>query len=202
MLNWLRIYRDDDKGGAGSGETKPEEKPEAKSEEKGGDEKKYSDKDLNDIIKGKSSEAQTKILKELGVEDIAAAKSRLAKLKELEDKDKTDSEKTAEALKAKEAEAAASKREAEEARGAIEAIKLGVPAERAEKFVKIALTYDGATVADKMKAALEDLPEFKGEGKPSLPNLNTKTGGKAGNAKDEALALARESMGIRKEKKA
>ena len=63
------------------------------------DEKKYSDKEVNDISTKNVSKALAKQLKDLGIEDVEKAKSILAKAREEEEKNKSVDEKTQEALK-------------------------------------------------------------------------------------------------------
>lgn len=60
------------------------------------DEKKYSDKELNDISTKNTSKALAKQLKELGIDDVEKAKSILAKAKEEEEASKSVDEKTQE----------------------------------------------------------------------------------------------------------
>ena len=75
MKDYLKIFMAED-GGGGGGSAKPEGDPAAKPDDKtGGDEKKYSDKELNDILKGKSAEGVTKLLKELGCDSPKLAAS-------------------------------------------------------------------------------------------------------------------------------
>ena len=73
---------------------KTESKKETKSEVS--DEKKYSDKELNDISLKNSKKAEAKLLKELGIDDVEKAKSILAKAKEEEEANKSVDEKTKE----------------------------------------------------------------------------------------------------------
>ena len=63
------------------------------------EEKKYTDKELNDISLKNEQKALAKQLKDLGIDDIEKAKSILAKAKEDEEKSKSVDEKTQEALK-------------------------------------------------------------------------------------------------------
>lgn len=63
------------------------------------EEKKYTDKELNDISLKNEQKALAKQLKDLGIDDIEKAKSILAKAKEDEEKSKSIDEKTQEALK-------------------------------------------------------------------------------------------------------
>lgn len=71
-----------------------EEKKETKS-----DEKKYTDKELNDISFKNEQKALAKQLKDLGIDDVEKAKSILAKAREDEEKAKSVDEKTQEAIK-------------------------------------------------------------------------------------------------------
>ena len=63
------------------------------------EEKKYSDKEVNDISTKNVSKALAKQLKELGIEDVEKAKSILAKAREEEEKNKSVDEKTQEYIK-------------------------------------------------------------------------------------------------------
>lgn len=63
------------------------------------EEKKYTDKELNDISLKNEQKALAKQLKDLGIDDIEKAKSILAKAKKDEEKSKSVDEKTQEALK-------------------------------------------------------------------------------------------------------
>lgn len=63
------------------------------------DEKKYSDKEVNDISTKNVSKALAKQLKDLGIDDVEKAKSILAKAREEEEKNKSVDEKTQDALK-------------------------------------------------------------------------------------------------------
>lgn len=62
------------------------------------EEKKYTDKDVNDISTKNVSKALAKQLKELGIDDVEKAKSILAKAREEEEKNKSVDEKTQEAI--------------------------------------------------------------------------------------------------------
>ena len=73
---------------------KADDSKETKSEEK-----KYSDKELNDISLKNEQKALAKQLKDLGIDDVEKAKSILAKAREEEEKAKSVDEKTQEAIK-------------------------------------------------------------------------------------------------------
>jgi hypothetical protein len=152
---------------------------------------KYTDEQVNEIVKGKEAAAVAKILKEAGVESTGKLKDDLKALKEFQDSRKTEAEKTAETLKAKDSETALAKREAEEARAEVAAVRLGVDPDKAAKVVKLALAggYEGDTVADKVKAVLADFPEFKkgeGKGEPVPDGLAGKVKNQGGTAMEQA----------------
>lgn len=69
------------------------------AETKTAEEKKYTDKEMNDISTKNVSKALAKQLKELGIEDVEKAKSILAKAREEEEKNKSVDEKTQEYIK-------------------------------------------------------------------------------------------------------
>lgn len=119
---------------------------------------KYTDKQLNDLIARESTKreaaAKAAMMKELGVDTPEA----LAELKKLRDEKMTDSEKTAASLKASADAVTAAKAEADAARAEVEAFKAGVSAANLAKVIKLAGTYEGATMAEKIAAVLADFP--------------------------------------------
>lgn len=122
------------------------------------DKPKYTDKQLNDLIAKESAKrsegARTALLKEYGIESPEA----LAELKKLRDEKMTESEKTAAAFKAKDDAVLTAKAEADAARAEVEAFKAGVSAANLAKVIKLAGTYEGATMAEKIAAVLADFP--------------------------------------------
>ena len=124
--------------------------------------KTYTDEEVNAIsAKAKTSE-RIALLKELGIEDAKDAKEALKKYKESEDAKKTEAEKLQEAIKTEQTKATTAEQRATIAESKLDAITLGVKTELADKFVKLAMTYEGETVTDKLNAVLKDFPEFKG----------------------------------------
>ena len=122
------------------------------------DKPKYTDKQLNDLIAKESAKrsegARTALLKEYGIESPEA----LAELKKLRDEKMTENEKTAAAFKAKDDAVLTAKAEADAARAEVEAFKAGVSAANLAKVIKLAGTYEGATMAEKIAAVLADFP--------------------------------------------
>lgn len=167
-------------------EVQPEDKP------------KYTDKDLNDKIAARLGQAEKKaisdLLKQAGIESPEA----LAEMKKLRDEKMTDSEKTAAALKEKDEAAATARAEAEAARAEVEALKRGVPADRVAKVVRLAGTYDGATMAEKIAAVLVDFPEMATKPAGPAGNMGRETAHQEVSEQERMLALARKQAGLTK----
>jgi uncharacterized small protein (DUF1192 family) len=135
--------------------------------------KTYTEEELGQVVARKQAEQVNKLLTELGIENTGSLKERIAALKKYEDEHKTELQKEKEAREAAEKAMAGAITRAEQAEAKAEAIVLGVDPAKAERFMKLAMTYEGTTVQEKVKAALTDNPEFKGA-KPDTPNLNSK----------------------------
>jgi hypothetical protein len=194
----MSVKADDKSQKADDKSQKADDKSQKADDTNGGDVddtvKKHTDKGVNDIV----ARNKTAWLKSLGFATMAEAKAAMTELKTLRDKGKTELERQQDLLKANEQAAAVAKADAELARGMVEAINLGVRAEKAERFVKIAVTYDGETIKDKVTQALADLPEFKSTAGKRLPSVNAKSGGgEAGSKQEQALADLRKAMGIK-----
>jgi len=127
--------------------------------------KTFTQEEVNALNAKTKTAERMALLKELGIEDAKDAKEALKKYKEQEDAKKTESEKLQEALKAEQTKATTAEQRATIAEAQLEAVKLGVPADKASKLVKLAMTYDGETVSDKINAVLKEFPEFKGGAK-------------------------------------
>lgn len=151
-----------EKAGGQDGEKKPAENI-----------KTYTEEELGQVVARKQAEQVNKLLTDLGIENTGTLKERIAALKKYEDEHKTELQKEKEAREAAEKARQEAITRAEQAEAKAEAIVLGVDPTKAERFMKLAMTYEGATVQERVKAALTDNPEFKGA-KPDTPNLNSK----------------------------
>lgn len=175
--------------------SKTDEKKETKAEEK-----KYSDKELNDISLKNTNKALAKQLKELGIDDVEKAKAILAKAKEDEEASKSVDEKTQEAIKK------AEKATIEAINAKIEnaLLRKNVKDEKVARAVRLVdkqniLDKDGSLDESKLSAEIEELlkdfPEL-------LPKSNDKQKGfKIGDdgkeeSKDE-LDEMRKIMGLK-----
>ena len=147
-----------------SKDVKADDKKETKTNEK-----KYSDKELNDISLKKKKKALAKQLKDLGIDDVEKAKSILAKAKEDEEKAKSVDEKTQEAIKRAEKatlEAINTKIENALLRKGIDEKKVARAVRLVEK--KNVLDKDGELEQSKLETEIEDLLK-------DFPELITKT---------------------------
>lgn len=164
------------------------------------DKPKYTDKQLNDLIAKESAKrsegARAALLKEYGIESPEA----LAELKKLRDEKMTESEKTAAAFKAKDDAVLTAKAEADAARAEVEAFKAGVSAANLAKVIKLAGTYEGATMAEKIAAVLADFPMMgkTGAAPAGGGSLGVETKHEELSEVEAMLAKARKQAGLTK----
>jgi len=157
--------------------------------------KTFSQDDVNNLIAKESKKATEKLLKELGIEDTTNAKAALKAYKDAEEAKKTESEKLQEAIKAEQTKATTAEQRATLAEAKLEAIQSGVPKEKAEQVVKLAMTYDGETVKDKISAMLKDYPWIINPEKPVLDKFGAPVKNNPANVKEEIAAAF--SKGLR-----
>ena len=126
--------------------------------EKVEEEKKYTDKQLNDISLKNEQKAVAKMLKDLGIDDVEKAKGILAKAREEEEKAKSVDEKTLELQKGKE------KAELEAINSKIEnaMLRKGIKDEKIERAVRLVdktniLDEKGQLDSGKLNSELEEL---------------------------------------------
>lgn len=160
-------------------------------------EKKYTDKELNDIIKGKQSEQVDKLLKDFGIESTGSLKDRIAALKKYEDEHKTELDKEKEGRTAAEKARAEAEARANKAEAKAEALALGVPKDKVDDFITLAMGEEGATMAAKVAAALEKRPYFKEAAAPEAPNLGQRIKTQTTPEVDAAKAAFNAALGIR-----
>ena len=156
MKDLFRKFFDEDKGdgkgGAGAAETKAEPKPE--------DAPKYSDQQLNDIVKKNSAKeaekAVAKILELAGVK----APEELAELAKLKKGAGEEDPVKKELDEIKKNQASVTER-ADRNEAKAEALAAGVKKDALERVVKLAMSpaYDG-TISERVGKVLAELPEF------------------------------------------
>lgn len=176
--------------------TKADETKETKSSE----EKKYTDKELNDISLKNEQKALAKQLKDLGIDDVEKAKSILAKAKEEEEKAKSVDEKTQDAIKR------AEKATLEAINAKIEnaLLRKNVKDEKVTRAVRLVdkkniLDEDGSLDQSKLDAEIEELlkdfPELVSKSDEDKKGFKIGSDGKE-EQKDE-LSEMRKIMGLK-----
>lgn len=136
--------------------------------------KEMTQAELDALVAGAKKEGGEKLWKKHGFENEKAFEDFLTMSKAAEDAKKTETQKEKEAREAAEKREREAIARADKAEAKAEALAQGVPADRADRFIKLAMTYDGDTVQAKVKAALVENPEFKGQTAQQIPSQNTK----------------------------
>lgn len=161
--------------------------------------KTFSQDDVNNLIAKESKAAVEKVLSDLGVQDAKSAKEGLAKLKEIQDAQKSEAEKLAADLAASTEKITEAEARAIAAEAKLAAISAGIPADKADKVVKLAAAYDGETITEKIDAVLQEFPELKGQTAQQQtppPAIGGKTNNQAVPEADKMLAEARKAAGL------
>lgn len=113
-------------------------------------------------VTAKLTEAKNGWLKELGLEGASNEdiKTRLSALSEFEESQKTDSELSDEKFNAEKERADSAEQKAMQLERCFEAVKLGVPADRAERYAKLAESYmdENTDFSAALNKAVEDFP--------------------------------------------
>lgn len=166
---------------------------------KGGkDEKTFTQKQVNDLIKSNTATAVEKLLKDLGVDSMENMKDGLAKLKLLEDGKKTDMEKLQDQIKTLTDAQATNATDKTISDNKIALMGAKVPADKVDKYMKLLSITDGETMNDKIKSMLEDYPLPKAEGEIEPPDtLGGKTGGNEDKTVDQISVELDDVFGIK-----
>lgn len=122
----------------------------------------FSQEEVNGLVAKESKKAQEKIFKSLGFEDIKSAKEGFEKLKAWEDSQKSESEKSAEALNAKEQELAKALSDNKTLSAQLSALKQGVNADSVDDVIALSerLVSDEVSIDDAIKQILTKYPQF------------------------------------------
>lgn len=162
----------------------------------GDQEKTLTQSEVNRLVAGAKKNATEKLLKDLGVETAEGAKDALAKFRERQEAEKTELERVqGETDKERKSREAAEAR-AEAAESRFTAISKGVPADRAERVVKLAGSYEGETPEERIDAVLAEFPELKGQ--PGAPaNLGGPSGGQEKSEKERVQAQIAQGFGLK-----
>jgi len=186
-------------------QTPPVITPTQTTEQQQSTEKKYDDKQLNDLIaKNASKEAEkakAELLKELGITDLNAYKTEAAKKKEEEDAKKTADQKLQEQIAAQSEALKTLREENEIAKMSTAALKAKVPETIAEKVAKAAMSYEGSTPDEKVKAYIADFPWVippAVDSQPIAPKFGTKTISQIPNETQALIDQIEAQVGIKK----
>ena len=161
MKRFPLVFFDEDKGdgkgGAGAGEIVTPPAPEVGEKVRTF----ASNKELNDFIVSKETKATEKILKELGITDVKSGKEGLEAFRKWQDEQKSEAERRDAQIKELTEGRTADQIRAEKAEAKAEALANGVPVERLDRVMKLALSgnYEGST-EEKIKAVIAEFPEF------------------------------------------
>jgi len=153
----------------------------------------FSQEEVNGLVAKESKKAQEKIFKSLGFEDIKSAKEGFEKLKAWEDSQKSESEKSAEALNAKEQELAKALSDNKTLSAQLSALKQGVNADSVDDVIALSerLVSDEVSIDDAIKQILTKYPQFgtkqeqdEEKPKPTFATAGNPTAGSAGGEVD------------------
>jgi hypothetical protein len=177
--DYLRMYfeKADDGAGEPAVEKEPKTKEpdttqETKEPDVAKDEKTFTQEEVNAI----NIKTKNKFYKDLGFKDEEAYKEDLAT--------KQANMGAVEKLAAAELANSETLTRAEVAEAKVAVLELGVPKNKADRVIKLAKTYDGENMADKVAAVLKEYPEFKAAGVPAFGNG---TGGENQESREEKL---------------
>lgn len=146
------------------------------------------------ILARKEGDGQKALLKELGFDNAEDAKAALAKLKEIQTKDQTETERLTTEKAASDKKAAEESARANKAEKRLVAIELGVAKDYLDDV--IALVPDGdEPLEDRMKDFLQKRPMYLAKNPGNLGGATNSAGGKT---KEQAITeRLRTSMGLK-----
>lgn len=211
MVRKLRIYRDEGSaGGAGSGA--------GAGAAAGGDggagqgagagagasDKTFTQDQVNDMTAKAEGKALAKVLKDLGIDDVKTGKEALAKWRELQDGQKTEVQRLTDQLNGFGEKEKGYTSTITELSTKIAAYELGIPADKIDHAVKLAINggYEGETMNEKLAAVLKDYPMFAGDGatpptppaRQRGPDFGGTVKGAQGNTAEALKARAKAAM--------
>lgn len=200
MVMNLQMFAADNGGNGGSGDPDPEKAGSEQTgtdnpEHKSGENKTFSQEDVNSIAAKEAKKAQEKLFKELGIEDFDNAKEGLQKFKEWQDSQKTEQEKKDEQLGQLEKASQEKDQTISHLTAQLSAMKQGVNPDSLEDVIALAerQVSDDVTVDDAIKSVIEKYPHFSAVSDedtdvPSIVNPGNPKGGNNGNKNDPFAA--------------
>lgn len=181
MISSRFVYDVDGGGGGSGGNPPPTDPPKAPPSTPPANppadppaKKEMTQAEIDTLIAGAKREGGEKLWKKHGFESEKAFDDFLTASKAEADAKKSETQKEKDAREAAEKREQEALARADKAEAKAEALANGVPADKADRFIKLAMTYDGDTVQAKVKAALAENPEFKGQATPPIPSQNTR----------------------------
>lgn len=181
MISNRFMYEADGSGGGSGGNNPPTDPPKAPPSTPPANppadppaKKEMTQAELDTLIAGAKKEGGEKLWKKYGFDNEKAFDDFLTTSKAEAEAKKSETQKEKDAREAAEKREKEALARADKAEAKAEALALGVPADKVDRFIKLAMTYDGDTVQVKVKAAIAENPEFKGQTTQMIPSQNTK----------------------------
>lgn len=162
----------------------------------GGQDKTFSQADVNALVARESKASQTKLFKELGITDIKNHQDGMAKFHEWQKSQKTDAELLQDQIKNSETTLSEKDAIIKGYQDKEIITSLGVKSELSAKVLKLAELEEGDDLKAKVEKVLAEFPMFKNESTPEVPGqfgTGTKGGGssaKPGSPDKDAIAKA------------
>lgn len=166
------------------------------------EEKIFKQEDVNNIVAKEVKTNQERLLKELGIDDFENAKDGLKKFREWQEEQKTEKEKTEEKITALSDENTSYKKQNEDLKAEIEALKQGVRSESVNDVILLANNQvnDEVTIEEAIKNVLEKYPQFgtlkENDEKKQIKFIN---GGNSVNKELTQTDKFKQALGIREE---
>jgi len=181
MISNRFMYEADGAGGGGVGNPPPTDPPKAPPSTPPANppadppaKKEMTQAELDTLIAGAKKEGGEKLWRKYGFDNEKAFDDFLTTSKAEAEAKKSETQKEKDAREAAEKREKEALARADKAEAKAEALALGVPADKVDRFIKLAMTYDGDTVQVKVKAAIAENPEFKGQTTQTIPSQNNK----------------------------
>ncbi len=198
VYDMVMLEADGADAGAGGDQQGEGQAPEGQAAEgnTGGEERRFTQEEVNKLVGGAKSDGMKRVLKELGIDSVDNAKDALKKLRDLEEAQKSELEKAQGETETERKAREEAEAERESVRAELTAIRQGVPADKAGKVAKLSATYEGETSEERIKAVLDEFPELIG--KPDAPaNIGGQSGGQQRSEREAMKAEVMQGLGLK-----
>lgn len=122
--------------------------------------KSFTQEDVNGLVAKEAKKAQEKLLKQLGIEDFNSAKEGLAKFREYQESQKTESEKQAEQLATYQTKAEQAEERAKTLEAQLSALKANVNPDYLDDVLLLAKNKEADSIDEAIASVLERHPHF------------------------------------------